>query len=208
MDNQIPKWLEWAQKLEALARAGLAYSPNPFDLERYRAIQEIAAGMVATGGQVDLRAVRDLFDAQAGYTTPKVDIRGVVFRDDKILLVRELADGGWTLPGGWVDVNEPPSRAAEREVREESGYLVRAVKLLAVYDRNLHGHPPYLFHVYKLYMACEFLGGKPQESIETGGAEFYPEDRLPQLSIGRTTPEVLQRMFDHHRHPEWPTDFD
>ena len=144
-----PKWLEWAQNLQALAQSGLTYSPNPFDIQRYEEIRAIAAEMLSTYSQVDLPIIRDLFDAQAGYTTPKVDSRGVVFKDDRILLVRELADGGFTLPGGWVDVNEPPSSAVEREVWEETGYLVKAKKILAVYDRNKHGHPPYIFHIYK-----------------------------------------------------------
>jgi ADP-ribose pyrophosphatase YjhB (NUDIX family) len=132
----------------------------------------------------------------------------VVFQGDKILLTRELADGGWTLPGGWVDVNDRPGSAVEREVLEETGYEVKAVKLLALYDRNLHGHPAYIFHLYKLFFLCEFIGGEAVDSIETAGAQFFAEDEIPPLSVSRTTPEVLARMFAHHCHPEWPTDFD
>lgn len=203
-----PKWLEWAQNLQALAQSGLTYSPNPFDLQRYQAIREIAAEMVSTYSEVDLQIVRDLFDSQAGYTTPKVDVRGVVFKDDHILLVRELADGGFTLPGGWVDVNEPPSLAVEREVWEETGYQVKARKLLAVYDRNRHGHPAYIFHIYKLFILCELIGGQSNGSIETGEANFYSEDHIPPLSIARTTEEEISRFFVHHRCPDLPTDFD
>ncbi len=107
-----------------------------------------------------------------------------------------------------MDVGEPPSRAVEREIREESGYEARAVKLLALYDRNLHGHPPYIFHTYKLYFLCTLVGGAPARSIETDGAEFFAEDALPELSVARTTKEVLHRMFEHLRHPELPTDYD
>jgi ADP-ribose pyrophosphatase YjhB (NUDIX family) len=204
-----PKWLEWAQTLQSLAQAGLTYSPNPFDIERYQHIRQVAAEIISTYAQVDLPVIQNLFAEQAGYTTPKVDVRAVVFREDKILLVKELLDHGlWTLPGGWVDVNEPPSRAAEREAWEESGYQVKAVKLLALYDRNQHGFPPYLFHTYKMFILCDLVGGAPATSIETGGAEFFAEDALPPLSVARTTPEVIARMFEHHRHPDWPTDFD
>jgi ADP-ribose pyrophosphatase YjhB (NUDIX family) len=203
-----PQWLEWAQKLQALAQSGLTYTENPFDRERYEAIREITVEMLAAGTNIDLNVVRDLIDAQAGYMTPKIDVRGVVFQENKILLVKELSDGMWTLPGGWVDVNEPPSEAAEREVREESGYKVKATKLLAIYDRNKHGHPPYIFHLYKLYFLCQLIGGEPGYSIETGGAEFFAEDHLPRLSIARTTPQVLERIFYHLHHPDLPTEFD
>jgi ADP-ribose pyrophosphatase YjhB (NUDIX family) len=203
-----PQWIDWAQRLQALAQSGLAYSPNIYDRERYEIIRSIAVEMLSAAAGIELPQVQELIDAQAGYATPKIDIRGVVFQEGKILLVRELADGGWTLPGGWVDVNEPPSRAVEREVWEESGYQVRANKLLAVYDRNQHGHPPYIFHTYKLYVRCELTGGQPVDSHETDGARFFGADDLPPLSTARTTPEVLARMFAHYDHPHWPTDFD
>lgn len=204
-----PQWLTWAQALRALAQAGLTYTDNPFDLERYIAIRDIAAEMAALGADTDLPLVRDLFAEQTGYETPKVDVRGVVFRDDTLLLVRELQDGGrWTLPGGWADIHEPPSRTVEREVWEESGYETRAMKLLLLYDRSRHGHPPHAFSIYKLFFLCELLGGAPADSHETGGAAFFAEDAIPTLSIGRTTPAEIARLFEHHRHPEWPTEFD
>jgi ADP-ribose pyrophosphatase YjhB (NUDIX family) len=204
----IPKWLEWGQKLQALARAGLTYTENKFDVERYHAITAIAADMIATHAAADQSVINSIYDSQAGYQTPKVDARGVVFKDDKILLVKELADGGWTLPGGWMDVNETPGENVAREVHEEAGYVVRPVKLMAVYDRRLHGHPPYIFHAYKLFFMCDLLGGEATTSIETGGAEFYALDELPPLSIERTTLEELQRCFVHHHQPDLPTEFD
>ena len=147
---------------------------------------------------------------EEGYATPKVDVRGVTFRDDRILLVRELLDGGrWTLPGGWADVNDRPSEAVEREVWEESGYRVRATKLLAVYDRRFHGHqPPHPHGIYKLFFLCDLLGGEPTASVETADAAFFAEDEIPELSISRTTRPQLQRCFAHHRNPSLPTDFD
>ncbi|MBN1878353.1 MAG: NUDIX hydrolase [Anaerolineae bacterium] len=204
-----PQWLIWTRALRALAQAGLTYNENPYDRERYEAIRDIAAEMAAAGADVDLPQVRDLFTGQTGYETPKVDVRGVVFQDDKLLLVQELSDGGrWTLPGGWADINEPPSTAVEREVWEESGYQTHATKLLLLYDRSLHGHPPHPFHIYKLFFLCELMGGAPTDSHETSGAAFFAEDAIPDLSISRTTPEEISRLFEHHRHPEWATEFD
>ena len=203
-----PQWLTWAQSLQSIAQAGLTYAQNPFDLERYAALRDLAAEIVAHQAEVDPTQMHEIFLHEAGYPTPKVDVRGVVIQDGQILLVKELSDGGWTLPGGWVDVNEPPSRAVEREVWEESGYQVRAARLLALYDRNLHGHPAHIFHIYKLFFLCELTGGAPADSIETAGASFFSPQALPPLSLGRTTPEEIERLFVLHQNPAWPTDFD
>ncbi len=203
-----PQWLKWARNLQAIAQNGLTYADNHFDRERYKAVREIAAEMMAAHSAAELEFVRDLFAHEAGAATPKVDVRAAVFRDNSILLVKERSDGLWTLPGGWADVNEPPSQAIVREVYEESGYSTRAVKLLAFYDRDLHGHPPYPFHVYKLFFQCDLVGGAPKPSEETEAVAFFPEDALPKLSLSRVTPAQIARLFGHYDHPEWPTDFD
>ncbi|MGC9523283.1 MAG: NUDIX hydrolase [Anaerolineae bacterium] len=208
--DESTRWLTWVKALRSIAQAGLTYAEGPYDLERYEQIQGIAAEIAATYADADLAIVRDLFAGAIHYETPKIDVRGVVFKADAVLLVRELMDGGrWTLPGGWADVNDRPSEAVEREVWEESGYRVRATKLLALYDRRFHGHtPPKPWGVYKLFFECEILGGEPTTSLETSGARFFAEDAIPELSISRTTPQQLARLFELHRHPDWPTDFD
>ena len=204
----IPKWLEWGQRLQALAQTGLNYTENPFEVERYEAVREIAAEMMAAHTGASAKPILDLFSGEAGYATPKVDVRGIVFREDTVLLVKELRDGLWTLPGGWADVNDSPSEATVREVYEESGYLARATKLVACYDRHKHGHPPYAFHIYKLFFQCELVGGTPVDSVETAEAAFFREHEIPPLSLPRVTPAQIARFFEHYRHPEWPTDFD
>ncbi len=137
-----PEWLDWARRLNALAQTGLTFAENPYDIERYTAIRTIAAEMIGRGSGEDTSRVLDLFACDAGYATPKVDVRGVVFQDGKILLVQERSDGLWTLPGCWADVGDYPANAVVREIREESGYETRATKLLALLDRNRHDHPP------------------------------------------------------------------
>jgi ADP-ribose pyrophosphatase YjhB (NUDIX family) len=208
METPDLTWLEWVQRLQAVAQSGLAYCTNVYDIERYHQISNIAAEIVAHYGDADLSVVHDLFASQSGYATPKIDCRGVIFQDEKLLLVRELADGGWTLPGGWVDVGESLSKAVEREVREESGYLVKASRLLAVYDRNQHGHPPYLFHSYKIFVQCEVVGKTEADPTETEKPTFYAEDDFPPLSLLRTTPEEISRMFTLFRQPDKPAEFD
>ena len=214
MKNQInknsnPKWLGWSQRIQAIAQSGLQYSDNPFDQERFRELSQIASEIMEEHALSQPGEVRVVFDSQCGYATPKLDIRGVVFKDGKILLVRELQDAGrWTLPGGWVDINEPPSLAVEREVREEAGKIVRAKKLLALYDRNLHGHPPGAFHTYKLFFLCELLGETEIAPYETAEPTFFSLNELPELSMSRVTPMQISRMFEHLHDPQLPTDFD
>ncbi len=211
-----PQRVIWAQKLQAIAQTGLNYNPPPFDRERYQQVLEIAAEMLAANDSADLDTVRTLFEAQSGHATPKIDVRGVVFREAKILLVQEKLDGyRWTLPGGWADVGESASEATVREIYEESGYRARAVKLLALYDRNQHAHPPFPFHAYKAFFRCELTDPERQVSAdasasfaETGEVNWFAEDNLPELSIGRVTHEQISRFFTHLRHPDLPTDFD
>lgn len=205
-----PNWLKWAKQLAALAQNGLTYSESEYEIERYRQIRRIAAEMMSAGFELETKAVIDLFAQEQGYATPKVDVRGAVFRDDRLLLVREKIDGGWTLPGGWADPCQSPSEAVVREVFEESGFEVRVTKLAAVYDRSRHPHqPPMPFHLYKLFFLCEITGGAAKESYETTGVAFFAEHELPQqLSISRTLPFQLARMFAHRRNPALPTDFD
>ena len=208
--NPNLQWLTWAQKLQAIAQNGLFYSENPFDHDRYRQIQQVAAEIISTYAEIKFDAVLNLFEQETGYATPKVDVRGAVFQDDRILLVKERIDGGWTLPGGWVDVGEPPSLAIEREIFEESGYQTKAVKALMVVDRDhpRHGHPPLPIQIYKLFFLCELLGGTATESNETDGVDFFAEDEIPPLSLSRVVPSQITRLFEHHRHPDLPTDFD
>jgi ADP-ribose pyrophosphatase YjhB (NUDIX family) len=203
-----PPWLDWTQRLQAIAQNGLTYARDPYDVERYEQIRDLAAEIATAHTDSGLEYIRGLFAQQAGYATPKVDVRGAVFRDDMILLVKERSDGGWTLPGGWADVGDSPADAVVREIAEESGYQTRAVKLLAFYDRNRHGHPPYPFHAYKIFFQCELIGGAAATSGETEEVGFFSEDALPELSLTRVMPAQIARLFEHYRHPEWPTDFD
>lgn len=191
-------WLGWVRRLQAIAQNGLAYATDPYDAERYEQVRRVAAEMAASGSGVPAEGVDRLFAGESGYATPKLDVRAVVLdAEDSVLLVREKEDGRWTLPGGWIDVGDSPGGAAEREVGEESGYRVRAVELLALWDRDKHPHPPLPFHVYKLFFRCELLGGDPlSSSTETEGVGFFPADALPELSLGRVLPEQISRLVE------------
>ena len=204
-----PRWVDWCRRLQAIAQTGLAFAHDPYDVERYRAIRQIAAEMLTDGSGIPTTAILGLFERETGYATPKVDLRGVVFRDDKLLLVREKTDGGWSLPGGWADVCLSPAENVEREIFEESGFVARANKILAVFDRSKHPHdPPFAFHVYKIFVQCSLIGGSATVSSETDAIGFFGEAEIPALSVSRVTPAQIRRMFEHHRTAELPTDFD
>jgi len=205
-----PQWLKWARQLQALAQDGLTYTENPFDRERFGEIRQIAAEILSTHTDVSVEKWLDVFLEDQGYCTPKVDVRGVVFRQDAILLVQEKADHNrWTLPGGWADPGFSPAENVVKEIREESGLETRVKKLLAVYDRSKHPHTPFfLHHIYKMFFLCEQIGGEPKSSIETGQIAFFRETELPELSLSRITPRQLARIFEHRRNPHWPADFD
>lgn len=206
-ENRI---IEWAQRLAAVAQCGLTFNgENPYETERYEKIQQIAAEMTGAAGDVDCETALALFsdESKNGYATPKVDVRGVVFKENKVLLVKEHVTGKWTFPGGWVDVGDSPSYAVEREIWEESGFEVKAQKMLIVADRNLD-YPPAYYHIYKLFFLCELLGGTATLSSETDGVEFFAENDLPELDLNRTSVGHLRRCFEFFRNPGQPTDFD
>jgi ADP-ribose pyrophosphatase YjhB (NUDIX family) len=205
-----PKWLVWAREVQASAQTGLTFTRDVYDRQRYERLRRLAAEMMAEHASVAPEIVEGLFAAQAGYATPKVDVRGAVFQDGKVLLVKERADPGrWTLPGGWADVNQSPRECVIVEVREEAGLEVRPIKLAAVYDRARHPHvPPKPFHVYKMFFICEIVGGVPSPGLETEEVAYFDRERLPPLSVERVLDYQIERMFVHATSPALPTEFD
>jgi ADP-ribose pyrophosphatase YjhB (NUDIX family) len=204
-----PQWLRIARELRAVAQTGLAFSADRFDRQRYRRVRELAAAMLADGSGAKYEVIIDVLREGWGYATPKVDVRGAAFVDGRVLLVREISDGRWTLPGGWADVNQSAAECVVREIAEESGFEARALKLAAVRDYQKSGHPPrHVDSIYKMFFICEITGGSARASDETSEADFFPRDALPPLSLGRTTAAQIDRMFQHAEDPHLPTDFD
>ncbi len=168
----------------------------------------LAATLIAQRSGREQQALLEQFRLETGYATPKVDVRAAIFVQGRVLLVREISDGAWTLPGGWADVNQSAAECVVREVAEESGYQVRALKLAAVYDYRKRNRPHHLDSIYKVFFICELTGGSARDSIETSGTAFFARDALPALSIGRTTAAQIERMFQHAEQPDLATDFD
>ncbi len=201
--------LEAFQRLHAIAQTGLAYSKNPYDLDRFREVAAIAEQGLAELLQVDLAAIQGHYALDKGYPTPKVEVRTAVFSEGRLLLVREAEDGLWTLPGGWVDQTDTPRQAAEREVEEESGYRVKATRLVSLKDRRAHGYRPLMLGgCYKLLFLADLIDGTPTTSLETTEVAFFALDQIPALSMGRTLPEDIEEAYAAHCEPTRETVID
>jgi ADP-ribose pyrophosphatase YjhB (NUDIX family) len=206
-----PDWLLWAREIDAIARSGLTYSRDPYDLDRFATLRRLSARIMEAHTSADLARIEALFEAETGYATPKVGVRGAVFDDaGRILMVREVVDENrWTLPGGWADVNQTPAQSVVREVLEESGYRVQAVKLAAVWDRARQAQPPRAFSLVRMFFICSLEGGAPTTSLETSEIGWFGEDEIPEdLSLVRVLPRHISRMFAHWRAPALATEFD
>lgn len=194
--NNEPKWLEWAKKLQAIAQSGLAYCENKYDIERFEEIRSISIDIIHEYTDIDHKKVRDLFGSGIGYQTPKVDVRAVIFKEDKILLVKEMNDGLWAMPGGWADIDTSLREALIKESKEEAGADVEPKRIIAVLDRKKNNPYPFPFGLYKIFVECDYLGGEFANNIETFEADFFSLDKLPPLSLGRNTREQIEMCFE------------
>jgi len=208
MASILPRWLEWAREIQAISQTGYFYAENDYQRQRNRRLTEIAAEIISEHANLGYPELVNLIIHESGYATPRVDVRGAVFWDRKILLVRERVDGGWTLPGGWADVGDVPSEAAEREVLEEAGFQVKASKVIGVYDAN-RSDPLELFHAFKIVFLCNIIGGEAQPSSETSEVKFFGLDEIPsQFSGERTRKRHILDTFAAYENQQCATVFD
>ncbi len=202
-----PAWLTWARELQAMARTGLTYSQSEFDTQRYERLQELAGEIVSTHTELPAADILKAFHVETGYATVKVDVRGAMIRDNRILMVQERRDQKWCLPGGWADIGETPSEMVAREIIEESGFTAKATRVIGVYDAN-RTNPMEFFHAYKIVFLCDIVGGEPRTSNETMGVDFFTFDNIPPLSANRTNERHLADIQAYLDAPASPAVFD
>lgn len=201
------QWLKWAMELQFIAQAGLTYSRDPFDQERFGRIREIAAEIVSCNTPMTFEQVDGLFGREAGYQTPKLDSRAAIIRDGKILLVQEM-DGRWSLPGGWVDMDQSIKENTVKEAKEEAGMTVAPVRLVAVQDRNRHNKPAYAYNICKIFILCEPVEGEFEKNTETIQRDWFPLENLPVLAEEKTTKEQISMCFEAAADKDWKVLFD
>ena len=204
----MEKWLKWAIEIQSLAQAGLTYTDNVYDIERYERLREIAAEIIEEKSNISLEKVKDLFCNENGYQTPKIDTRAAIFKDDKILLTHEN-NGTWAMPGGWCDVLESVKSNTKKEVKEETGLDVETIKIIAVQDRNKHNKPIYAYGVCKIFVLCNVIGGEFIENIETTEIKYFSLEEIPNnLAEEKTNNEQIEMCFKAYKDEKWQTQFD
>ncbi|MDF2880706.1 MAG: hypothetical protein K0R54_1263 [Clostridiaceae bacterium] len=202
------KWLIWAKQLQSIAQAGLEYSKDKYDLERFQQIRNLSVEILNEYTDISNDKIKDLFCNEVGYQTPKVDVRGAIFKDNKILLVKESVDGCWSLPGGWAEVNLSLKENVIKEAKEEAGVTVIPKKLIAVLDRNKNNKPISVYGIYKIFVLCELIDGDFQENIETDESGFFAMENLPPLSLGRNNKKQIAMCFKAYTEESFTPIFD
>lgn len=205
--EQNEKWLQWAVELQSLAQSALYYCKDPYDIERFHRIREIAAEIIEEKTDIPLEKVKDLFCGEVGYQTPKIDTRAAIFKDDKILLVQEEG-GAWSLPGGWADVDISVTENIIKEVKEEAGLDVTADKIIAVQDREKHNRPIYAYKICKIFFLCTSKGGSFQKNTETVDSQYFSREELPLLAEDKNTVEQIELCFQAYEAKQWEAVFD
>ena len=195
------KWLEIAKKLQSIAQAGLEYSKDKYDLERFEEIRKISIDIMEGYTDMEREKIRNLFAGETGYQTPKIDIRAAIFHENKILMVREKLDNRWSLPGGWADIDLSLKENLIKEAMEEAGAKIIPERILAVYDRNRNTNILFPHSVYKIFVQCKYLESKFVENIETEETGFFSVDQLPELSETRNTASQIKMCFRYKDRP-------
>jgi ADP-ribose pyrophosphatase YjhB (NUDIX family) len=202
------KWLEWAKQLQSIAQAGLTFAENQYDLDRYQQIRDLAVEILHQYTEVSNEKIRDLFTNETGYQTPKVDIRSSVFKENKILMVKEKIDGKWSLPGGWADVNTSVSESAAKECLEEAGARVNPKRIIAIQLANKQNELLFPYTIYKIFIECELVKYNFRENTETLDVGFFSIDSLPELSTNRNTLSQIKMCFGAKKCKVFETIFD
>jgi ADP-ribose pyrophosphatase YjhB (NUDIX family) len=198
-------------KLKALVNTSLYYNKDVYDRERLEEMKEILLEISQKLTSYSKDELEAFFNEDLGYVTPKVDVRAVVFEDNRLLLVKEKAEGQWSLPGGWADVGYSPAEIAQKEVREESGLEVIPLQLFKLVDKAKHPYPKSLNYVYKFFFYCEPKTFELHPGLETSEARFFSREEvenLQNISVDRNTREDLLGAFEYHNHPTAGAKFD
>lgn len=204
--NDLDTLTKWAMELQSIAQNGLTYTKDSFDKERFQRAREISAEMMAMKTGLPVEKVKDLFCNEEGYQTPKLDTRAAIFKEGKILLVKEK--GKWSLPGGWVDYDQSVASNTVKEVKEEAGLDVEPIRIIAIQDRNKHNTPKFAYGVCKVFVLCSVTGGGFRQNNETTESGYFSLDNLPTVDEDKNTFAQVKMCFDAYKSEKWEVIFD
>lgn len=207
-NNKDTKWLKIAREIQQLSQTGAAFAVTEYEKQRYKRLTEITAEIIEHHTTLEKESVEKVLMEHPGYATPKIDVRAAIIKEGKILLVQESTDNCWAMPGGWADVGDIPSEVAIRETKEESGFDVKPIKVIGVYDANRVGGKLEFFHAFKIVFLCKLIGGEAKTSDETLDVKFFSFGGLPTLSVNRTNLKHINEIMLHLQDPSRQTYFD
>ncbi|WP_031426085.1 NUDIX hydrolase [Flavimarina sp. Hel_I_48] len=189
--------LNMIKQVKSLAEAGLVYNDNNYDTERYEELRRISLEMMSVISQKEVEVLESFFLPVNDYPTPKVDVRALILNGKReILMVKEQVDGKWTIPGGWSEIGLTASESIIKEVKEETGFIVKPTRLLAVFDKKCHPHPPEAYYLYKIIFYCEIEDGEVAPNFDIQEVGWYALNELPELSTDRIVESQLKLLID------------
>lgn len=191
------EFLNEIKRLKSIADAGLLYSKNEYDKERYQELQDISFNLLNKFSGLSVQDLKFMLPRAKDYPTAKVDIRGLAISNgNKILLVQESIDGKWSLPGGWGDIGYSPKETIIKEFKEETGLDVIAERLLAVFDKKMHPHPPQPFYVYKMVFYCKIISAEITKGFDVLDVQLFNIENLPELSEDRILKSQVELLYN------------
>lgn len=198
-------YLNTFKKIKALAETGLVYAQNGYEVERNQELVNLSQELISAIAQQPVEALDKFYLPPKEYPTPKVDVRALILNDDdQILMAKEKMDGRWSIPGGWADIGHSPSEVIVKEVEEETGLISEVIRVLAIYDKRCHPHPPQPWYVYKIMFLCKMTGGELRGNFDIEEANWFAIDNLPPLSEDRILASQIEELFHLAKHPELP----
>lgn len=195
------KWLEWAVEIQALAQAGLYYSSIDYDIERFERLREIANEMLEYKSEISKDKIKEIFSSETGYQTPKLATKAAIFKENKILMVKENT-GIWTLPGGWCDVDCSLAENTIKEAKEEAGIDIEIDYIIGITYSGKDERIDAL-KITTTFFKCNYLGGEFKENIETIDSGYFSFEELQNLNVGKVSMRQLKMCFDANETDNW-----
>lgn len=181
-------------KVQAIAKIGLTYSKDPYAITNYNEINELSKRFLEDFQNVKIE--RNNYFQKDIYPTPNISVRTVILNEDrtKVMMVREASLGTYSLPGGWADLYDSPSKAAKNECSQEAGADVDIIRLVGILDRTpfkaSSSTPEYV-----IVFEGKIIGELHEHEYETDDVGWFDIDNLPPISRKSSAEELLRMII-------------